>query len=78
MILGVLTWIIQCPLFGLGAWIMGSHDLGEMRAGRMDPSGEGLTQVGRILGMLHVILFGAILALVLVLALVGIAVGAMR
>ena len=43
--------IVTCPIFSLMAWVMGSHDLAEMRAGRMDRSGEGLTQAGQILGM---------------------------
>ena len=34
------------------AWSMGSSDLAEMRAGRMDPDGEGIVQAGRILGMI--------------------------
>ena len=53
---------------------MGAADLREMRAGRMDPSGEPLTQVGRILGMilsLLWILFGAIVLLVVLLAAVN-------
>ena len=31
---------------------MGNSDLVEMRAGRMDPEGEGVTQAGRICGMI--------------------------
>ena len=42
--------------FGIIAWIMGNSDLAEIRAGRMDPEGEGLTQAGRIMGMISVIL----------------------
>ena len=52
LILGLLGFIMTCPIFSLMAWVMGSHDLAEMRAGRMDKSGEGLTQVGRVLGMI--------------------------
>jgi hypothetical protein len=40
-----------CGILGPVAWIMGHIDLGEMRAGRMDPSGEGLTNAGRICGI---------------------------
>jgi hypothetical protein len=43
-------------IFGIIAWIMGNSDLAEMRAGRMDPEGEGLTQAGRILGMVSTII----------------------
>lgn len=38
------------------AWIMGNGDLREIRAGRMDPEGEGMTQAGRICGMIATIL----------------------
>jgi hypothetical protein len=34
------------------AWIMGNSDLREMRAGRMDPAGEGMTRGGQICGMI--------------------------
>jgi hypothetical protein len=47
---------VGCPIFGLFAWTMGSADLREMRLGRMDPSGMGLTQAGQIIGMIHSIL----------------------
>ena len=52
LVLGLLGFMINCPIFCFMAWVMGSSDLREMRAGRMDPSGEQLTQVGRILGMI--------------------------
>jgi hypothetical protein len=35
---------------------MGNADLREMNAGTMDPSGRGLTQAGKICGMIGVIL----------------------
>ncbi len=54
--LGVVSWVVGCPVFGLFAWTMGSADLREMRLGRMDPSGMGLTQAGQIIGMIHAIL----------------------
>jgi DNA-directed RNA polymerase subunit RPC12/RpoP len=37
--------------FGVLAWNWGTNDLNEMLCGRMDRNGRGLTQVGRILGM---------------------------
>jgi hypothetical protein len=43
-------------IFGPIAWIMGNADLREMRAGRMDPSGESTTNTGRILGMVATLL----------------------
>ncbi len=50
LIFGILG-IICCIIFGILAWVMGSADLKEMEAGRMDPSGEGMTKAGKILGM---------------------------
>jgi predicted Zn finger-like uncharacterized protein len=44
-------------VFAIIAWVMGNADLAEIRAGRMDPEGEGMTQAGRIMGMIAVILF---------------------
>ena len=48
--------LVVCFILGIFAWIMGNNDLAEMRAGTMDPSGEGLTQAGRIIGMITCIL----------------------
>jgi len=65
--LGLIGFVISCPIFSLMAWVMGSHDLAEMRAARMDRSGEGITQAGLVLGMilsLLWILFGVIALLV--------------
>jgi hypothetical protein len=55
LVFGILAWSV-CPIFGFLAWIMGSSDLRQMRAGRMDPRGESLTQVGSVLGMINVVL----------------------
>ena len=40
--LGILG-LVCCFICGIIAWVMGSNDLKEMAAGRMDPSGQGLT-----------------------------------
>ena len=53
--LGILG-LVCCFICGIVAWVMGSNDLKEMAAGRMDPSGQGLTQGGKICGMISVIL----------------------
>jgi len=53
--LGILSLVI-CGFLGPFAWVMGNTDLAEIRAGRMDPEGEGLTQAGRICGMIASIL----------------------
>lgn len=53
--LGIMSWAV-CILCGPLAWFMGTADLKEMDAGRMDDEGRGLTQAGRIIGLVHVIL----------------------
>lgn len=54
LVLGILG-INLFPL-GIAAWVMGHYDLLEMDAGRMDPSGRGLTAAGRICGIIGVVL----------------------
>jgi hypothetical protein len=54
---GILAILPTCmPIFGPLAWIMGSNDLAQIRAGTMDRDGEGLTQAGRILGIVTTML----------------------
>ncbi len=53
--LGVLGWAV-CFVFAPIAWAMGQSDVRAMRAGRMDPAGMSLTQMGMILGMIETIL----------------------
>lgn len=55
LVLGILG-LVCCFIFGIISWAMGSSDLRDMNAGRMDPSGRGLTQAGRICGIISVIL----------------------
>jgi hypothetical protein len=53
--LGVLG-LVTCFICGIFAWVMGNEDLRRMGAGAMDPSGRGLTEAGKICGMISVIL----------------------
>jgi len=53
LVLGILG-IACCIICGIIAWVMGSNDLKEMDAGIMDPEGRGLTQAGKICGMVSV------------------------
>jgi hypothetical protein len=57
-ILSLLAFLVCLPmaLFGPVAWAMGSMDLSEIRAGRMDPDGEGMTNAGRICGIIATVL----------------------
>ncbi len=56
LVLGILGIVINCFILGIISWVMGNTDLSAMRAGTMDPSGEGLTQAGRICGIISVVL----------------------
>ncbi len=63
--LGILSFFIAGFILGPIAWVMGNTDMAEIRAGRMDPEGEGSTNAGRICGMISTILH--IVSLVLIL-----------
>jgi hypothetical protein len=52
LVLGIMAFIVACPVLSFIAWAMGTNDLREMREGRMDPSGMNMTQAGMVLGML--------------------------
>src|SRR5262249_13243524 len=68
LVFGILSLVMGCLgiVFGPIAWTMGNADLVEMRAGRMDPEGEGMTNAGRVCCMIGTILAGVAAALVLV------------
>ena len=65
--LGILAWLTCLPILSALAWAMGTNDLALMRRDAMDPAGEGMTQAGRVLGMVHLIL-GTVLIFVWYLA----------
>jgi hypothetical protein len=57
LVLGIIAIVTGLHIIlGPIAWIMGNNDLKEIHAGRMDPEGEGMTNIGRILGMVATIL----------------------
>ena len=62
LVFGILGLVVCMPL-GIVAWVMGNTDLKAMDAGTMDPEGRGITQAGKIIGMIATIL--AIVAFVL-------------
>lgn len=68
--LAILGWF-ACPILSVVAWAMGSEDLRKMRLGQMDPSGQGLTQAGQILGMIQSILLLVTLAFAFLMCLIG-------
>ena len=73
LVLGLMGLLIQCPIFPLMSWVMGSNDLREMEAGRMDPAGRDLTRAGMVIGMVLSILWILGFLLIFGAMLVGIA-----
>ena len=71
LVLGILGWLVGCPVFSVAAWMLGASDLREMRYGRMDSSGMGITQAGYVLGMIHGMLWVVVLAVLMVTLVVG-------
>ena len=74
LVLGILG-LVGCGIFtAIPAWVMGAGDLKEIDAGTMDPSGRGLTNAGKILGMIATILFIisiVVVGLLLILGVIG-------
>jgi hypothetical protein len=75
LVLGILSLVVCAPL-GFFAWVMGNTDLREIRAGRMDPTGEGLVSAGRIIGIIGAVLFivqicGAVIVLLFILVMIA-------
>ena len=58
LVLGILSIFVAQVILGPIAWVMANNDLKEMRAGRMDPDGEGNTNTGRICGIVGTVLGG--------------------
>ena len=54
--MGILSIVLCGIIFGPIAWVMGNTDMVEIGAGRMDRTGEGLTQAGRVLGIIGTVL----------------------
>lgn len=72
LVLGILG-LVCCFICGIIAWVMGNNDLRDIDAGRMDPSGRGLTQAGKICGIISVAL--QIVGLLIWLLVMGIGIG---
>ena len=55
--MGIMSIVCNFALIpGILAWILGRADLQQMRAGRMDRSGEGITQAGMIMGIIMTVM----------------------
>jgi hypothetical protein len=53
-------------IFAISGWVMGQGDLRKIKAGRMDPEGQGMTYAGWLCGII-----GTVLNLLYLLACVG-------
>ncbi|HPY31216.1 MAG TPA: DUF4190 domain-containing protein [Verrucomicrobiota bacterium] len=71
LVLGILGLIVCAPC-GIVAWVLGSGDLKQIDAGQMDPDGRGLTNAGRICGMIATILLVLGIVVGIVLAALGV------
>lgn len=56
LVLGILSLVTFLFPLGICAWVMGEHDLSEMRAGRTDPEGMGMVKAGKACGVISVVL----------------------
>lgn len=56
LIFGIIG-LITCLPLGVAAWLMGNNDLQKMRAGLISREEEGITQAGRILGIIATVFF---------------------
>jgi hypothetical protein len=70
LVLGIVG-LVCCFIPGIIAWAMAESDLRDMKEGRMDPAGYGLTQAGRICGIVSVVLAVVSIVISIVLAITG-------
>ena len=45
-----------CFPFGIAAWVMGNNDMQQIEDGTMDPTGKGITNAGKICGIIGTVL----------------------
>ena len=73
LVLGIIG-IACCFICGIIAWVLGNTDLRKIDEGQMDPAGRGLTQAGKICGIISVAL--AIIGIAIWIIMVAIGAGA--
>jgi hypothetical protein len=64
MVLGILAFFTVPVVLGPIAWVLGNQDLRRMQSGLMDREGQGMTEAGRICGMIATLLSAAALTIV--------------
>jgi len=52
-------------IFSIMAWVMANRDLRQMNAGAMDPAGRGMTQAGKICGIIGTVLICGLVGITL-------------
>lgn len=76
LVLGILSFFVPCGglVMAIIAWMLANTDLARMSNGEMDPEGRGLTQAGKILGIVNVALtvVGVVIWLFWMVVIVGI------
>lgn len=76
LVLGILSFVVPCGglVMAIIAWMFANTDLAKMANGEMDSSGRGLTQAGKILGIVNVALtvVGVVLWLFWMVVIVGV------
>ena len=67
LVLGILSYIMCPVILGIGAWIMGKKELGEINAGRSSEAGRMMANIGMWLGIINVVLacLGLVIFLIL-------------
>ena len=55
LVLGILG-LVCCFICGIIAWVLANKDIKEMDEGIMDPEGRGITQAGKICGIVSIAL----------------------
>jgi hypothetical protein len=55
LVLAIMAWVVGCFILSIVALAMASEDLKKMQAGTMDPEGESMTQAGRIIASIHLV-----------------------
>ena len=67
-----LIGLLVCGPCAIVAWVLGNQDVAAIDSGRMDPSGRGLTQAGRVIGIVATSLWGLWLLFVIGMVILGI------
>lgn len=75
LVFGILSFVV-CVIFGIAAIIMANSDLREMDSGRMDPEGRQMTTIGRILGIISLVLTAIVVLFYCVIVVAAVGAGA--